>query len=498
MALESNKITSDQLTNKQVTDAPDQPQGTAQQNKYLFDRLAKEVLIPAINGLIDELTETGASEIGASVSGVTGTTVEEVLDAMKTLIDDRYTKAQADTKLTNKTDPLFKGVSLNPNTGVWTFTRENGETVTVDTNLEKIALDAELDSSTKEFVLTLADGTEQRVSLAAFVRFIEFADSNDIAFADEDGTVTATIRAGSVTEDMLDTALLSQIEAGAETAEAAALNAQQYAGQAQGSATEADESAADAAISEHNAQVWNQGGQLMEAAGTLQPGQTTGAKQYAEQAAASAANAAAYASAADTSKDAAAESAEDAEYWAGQAQQAAGGGVTSFNGRAGSVVPQSGDYTANMVGAIPASQKGAASGVASLDASGKVPSGQLPAMDYDLAGSAEAVQESLDSHEADTTKHVTAAERQTWNGKANSSHTHAASAITSGTFAAARIPGLAASKITSGTISIARGGTGVSSMTGTDYTTSRPRGIALQSSVPSSIPNGCIVGVYEA
>lgn len=49
-------------------------------------------------------------------------------------------------------------------------------------------------------------------------------------------------------------------------------------------------------------------------------------------------------------------------------------------------------------GAIPAAQKGAASGVAELDASGKVPSAQLPAMNYDPAGSAQAVQTNLTSH----------------------------------------------------------------------------------------------------
>lgn len=47
---------------------------------------------------------------------------------------------------------------------------------------------------------------------------------------------------------------------------------------------------------------------------------------------------------------AAAASEKSAEYWAGQAQQAAGGGVVSFNGRAGSVVPQAGDYDKGMVG----------------------------------------------------------------------------------------------------------------------------------------------------
>jgi hypothetical protein len=54
--------------------------------------------------------------------------------------------------------------------------------------------------------------------------------------------------------------------------------------------------------------------------------------------------------AAAKSAAAAAASEKSAEYWAGQAQQAAGGGVVSFNGRAGSVVPQAGDYDKEMVG----------------------------------------------------------------------------------------------------------------------------------------------------
>ena len=44
-------------------------------------------------------------------------------------------------------------------------------------------------------------------------------------------------------------------------------------------------------------------------------------------------------------------------------------------------------------------------------------------------------------------------------------HAHAAGDITSGTFTAARIPSLAASKITSGNFSVARGGTGLTSLT---------------------------------
>ena len=45
------------------------------------------------------------------------------------------------------------------------------------------------------------------------------------------------------------------------------------------------------------------------------------------------------------------EDTNNAKFWSKQAQNAAGGGVTSFAGRAGVVAPQEGDYTAAMVGA---------------------------------------------------------------------------------------------------------------------------------------------------
>ena len=48
-----------------------------------------------------------------------------------------------------------------------------------------------------------------------------------------------------------------------------------------------------------------------------------------------------------------------------------------------------------------------------------------------------------------------------------------------------------------GVLDVRNGGTGVSRMDGTDYTNNRPRGIVLKASAPSSVPNGCIVGVYK-
>ena len=71
-------------------------------------------------------------------------------------------------------------------------------------------------------------------------------------------------------------------------------------------------------------------------------------------------------------------------------------------------------------------KRGKAGGVASLDAQGKVPAGQLPEMNYDPAGSAQAVQQKLNTHAANKTLHVTDAERQAWNSKAPGTHTHTA------------------------------------------------------------------------
>lgn len=90
--------------------------------------------------------------------------------------------------------------------------------------------------------------------------------------------------------------------------------------------------------------------------------------------------------------------------------------VESFNGRSGDVVPQMGDYTASDVGAIATIEKGKAGGVATLDNSGKVPTAQIPSLNYDVSGAASAVQANLNAH-ASTSTHITDVERTTWNAK---------------------------------------------------------------------------------
>ena len=205
----------------------------------------------------------------------------------------------------------------------------------------------------------------------------------------------------------------------ASSASAAALSedAQEAAEAAQGKAEDAQEAAETAQSKAETAQ-----SKAETAQGKAEAAQSK-AESAASSAAGSAASAASSASAAALSEDAAAEyeagaktaaaSAEangklseswavggtgtrtgedtnNAKYWAMAAQGATSGGVTSFNGRSGIVEPAAGDYTAAMVGA-------------------------------DASGAAATVQSNLGTHTADTTKHITSAERTTWNAKANAS-----------------------------------------------------------------------------
>ena len=83
---------------------------------------------------------------------------------------------------------------------------------------------------------------------------------------------------------------------------------------------------------------------------------------------------------------------------------------------------KAGKLTADDLGAVAKTLIGAAGGVAALGADGKVPTEQLPAMDYDAKGSASAVQSNLNAHVQDTTAHITDSERNAWTGKAAGTH----------------------------------------------------------------------------
>lgn len=219
------------------------------------------------------------------------TLLNQTSEALDT-IDDRV--VSMDTTKANQSDMLkaYTSIAYNASTGIFTFTQLDGTSFTVDLNVEKIPTSFSMDAN-GVITMTNSDGTTYTCDISTLIKTYTFTDSNKIDFttttdADGNKTITASIVAGSITGSDLETNYLN--------------NCQTAQGAAQASATAAGNSAT-------LSQSWAVGG----------TGTRTG------------------------------EDTNNAKYWCDQAQLIVGGGVTTFNGRNGNVVPASGDYSASLI-----------------------------------------------------------------------------------------------------------------------------------------------------
>lgn len=202
------------------------------------------------------------------------------------------------------------------------------------------------------------------------------AQTAQSAKADAESAKTAAVTAGASAESA--NAAAQSAKSAAESAKTAAQAAQSKAETANTSAQTAKADAEAANTSAQSAKT------AAESAKTAAAGSAETASAAAQNAQASEKKAESWAVGGTGTREG--EDTNNAKYWSEQAQNAAGGGVSSFNGRSGAVAPQTGDYTAAMVGA-------------------------------DAQGAAQTVQNNLNTHAQNTTVHITAAERTSWNGK---------------------------------------------------------------------------------
>ena len=81
MALSDYKITQEETAANGVVSAPDVLTGTAQENKAVFDKLINQTVMVKHNGLIDELSTSGAGDTGITdIPGLVAETVQEALE----------------------------------------------------------------------------------------------------------------------------------------------------------------------------------------------------------------------------------------------------------------------------------------------------------------------------------------------------------------------------------------------------------------------------------
>jgi hypothetical protein len=309
MALTDHKVKEADFTAKDIESLSDRPSAdgmSAQALKERFDMGAKKVVTPKINALIDELvSELGASGIGITpIDGLSGYNVQNVLIAIKLLLDTKKPTEIADKEIEAKFDKteaqsLVKDVTFDETTGIFTVTRYDGSKHTIDTAIEKVALNVRLEG--QQFVLTLADGTEQRVDLSAFLTQTEVKSSDTITLSIEDGAIIARIATGSVKLAHLNSEVTAYIDAKEKSAADSASAAKVSETNAKNSADEAEESYRAALECQQNA------------------------CNCASRASISELNASTYENNASQSADKAEQSAEEAKAAAEEAKAAAGG-----------------------------------------------------------------------------------------------------------------------------------------------------------------------------
>lgn len=141
-------------------------------------------------------------------------------------IDDRVITLDTEKADSTTVDNLIAGISVDDETGVITITKQNGATVTVQTTLNKIAVNFRYDYSTQSLLLTLNDGSVARINLSSLIQDNEFANTSTINMqVSSSGIVTASVADHSIGDDHLRTDYLADIrvsEAHAESYQEAA------------------------------------------------------------------------------------------------------------------------------------------------------------------------------------------------------------------------------------------------------------------------------------
>ena len=199
------------------------------------------------------------------------------MDGSIDIIDDRVITLDTTKATKAEVATLVADVTFEESTGIITITKKNGSKITIDTQMEKIAINFDYNPTTQQIILTLIDGTKQYIDLSALITQYEFLNSDTVAFyIDKDGKVSAIVKEGSIEEKHLEpnylakikvevaksessqqAAAMSEINAKASenAAKASETAAKKSEDNAKASETAAAKSATAAAASESNAKV---------------------------------------------------------------------------------------------------------------------------------------------------------------------------------------------------------------------------------------------------
>ena len=163
------------------------------------------------------------------------------LDSATDTLDDRVITLETTKATKTEVATLVADVTFEESTGIITITKKNGSKVTIDTQMEKIAVNFDYNPTTQQIILTLIDGTKQYIDLSALITQYEFLDTDTVAFIiGTDGKVSAIVKEGSIEEKHLEPNYLAKIKVESAKAQASQESAATSATNAASSATTAE------------------------------------------------------------------------------------------------------------------------------------------------------------------------------------------------------------------------------------------------------------------
>jgi hypothetical protein len=231
------------------------------------------------------------------------------IDVATDEIDNRVITLDTTKATKEEVSTLVQDVTFEEKTGIITIVKKNGSKITIDTQMEKIAVNFSYNAGTQQIILTLIDGTKQYIDLAALITQYEFLDSDTVAFSiDSAGKVSAIVKEASIQEKHLQPNYLADIKVEVAKAQASQSAAAKSESNAKASETAAATSESNAAASATKAQSYATGG-----TNSRTGEDTDNAKYYSQQSAQSQSAAATSADTANTKAEEAAASAATAK-----------------------------------------------------------------------------------------------------------------------------------------------------------------------------------------
>ena len=176
------------------------------------------------------------------------------IDSATDTLDNRIISLDNTKATKTEVATLVQDVTFEEKTGIITIIKKNGSKITIDTQMEKIAINFSYDVNTQKIILTLIDGTKQYIDLAALITQYEFLDTDTIAFSiNSSGKVEAIVKEGSIKEKHLQPNYLADIKVEVAKAQASSTSASNSAKEAKTSETNAKASQNAAQTSATNA-----------------------------------------------------------------------------------------------------------------------------------------------------------------------------------------------------------------------------------------------------